>query len=136
MLVTRMVKLAALAALPLSVSCVGEPFSYAEDRCLGVQNQCQTECTSADDGAVRSACIARCYESERQCRWSGYEGSSLAVDEAIGEARTEREKEAAFQRWKARRAKKAAAKEAAQREAAEKENAAQTGAEPEAEPQD
>lgn len=131
MLVTRMVKLAALAALPLSVSCAGEPFGYAEDRCLGAHNQCQTDCTSADNGAVRSACIERCYQQETQCYGSGDEGGSLAVGRAIGEARTEADKEAEFQRWKARRAK-----EAAEKEAAEKEEEAQTEAEPEAERQD
>lgn len=118
MLHSHFVKLVSLALLPLTAACIGEPFGYASDRCAGSHNICQTECTSIDDGPARSACVQRCYDRESQCYATGYEGSSTAVDRAVGEARTEAEKEADFQRWKAQRAKESAEKEAQEEDGA------------------
>lgn len=89
----------------LLTACVSAPFSYSEDRCLGSYNQCRTSCTSVPDGAAQSACFSRCLDSERQCRATGNEGagSNLAQDSLIGRAQTEREKEAAFREYKARK---------------------------------
>jgi hypothetical protein len=126
--VNRIAIFAALA-LPLLIGgCIGEPFGYAEDRCLGAHNQCQTDCTDLDDGPARSACIERCYQRESECYATGYQGSSIAVDRAVGAARTQAEKEAAFQRWKAQRARESAEKAA--------QEAQETTPDPGAEPQD
>lgn len=100
-------------------ACVSPPFDYAEDRCKGAHNQCQLSCTEIDDGAVRSACMQRCLTQEDRCYLTGDDSaSSLAVDRAIGEARTRSEKEAAFERWRAQkdreRAEAAADKAAAE----------------------
>lgn len=103
--VTRYARFAAALMPLLSAACVGEPLGYAADRCQGAHNQCQTDCTGLDDGPARAACIGRCYDRETQCYASGYEGSSIAVDRAAGAARTQAEKEADFQRWKAERAR-------------------------------
>lgn len=125
--VNRSTKLAVALAPLVSIACAGEPFGFAADRCQGAHNQCQTDCSSLDDGPARGACIERCYDRESQCYASGYEGSSIAVDRAAGAARTQAEKEADFQRWKAER----------ERESAEKssQEAQQPVKEPETEPQ-
>lgn len=119
--------LSAVLAPLLTAACAGEPFGFAADRCQGAHNQCQTDCTGLDDGPARGACIQRCYDRETQCYASGYEGSSIAVDRAAGAARSQAEKEADFQRWKAER----------ERESAEKssQETQQPVKEPETEPQ-
>lgn len=95
-------------AAPLFIfaaGCTSAPFSYAEDRCTGQHNACQTGCTNLDDGAARSACIQRCYAVENTCRTTGHDGSgsSLAVDSGAGAARTQKQKEAAYEEWRANR---------------------------------
>lgn len=95
---------------------IGKPFGYARDRCYGAHNQCQTDCASIDDnGPARSACIERCLTLEDRCYMTGDDGTALSVGGAIGEARTQEEKEADFQRWKAQRQR--------ERESAEKKEA-------------
>lgn len=92
----------------------GKPFSYAKDRCVGSYNQCSLDCTDIDFGPARSACTERCLTVEDRCYLTGDEGTALSVGESIGDARTEEEKEAAFQRWKARKEReRKAAKDAA-----------------------
>lgn len=100
------VKLAGGAVfLSLAAGCAGAPFSYAEDRCTGSHNQCQTACTGIDNGPARSACIERCYTQEDRCRMTGDDGvgSSLAEESLIGRGRTQSEKEAEYRRWKSQR---------------------------------
>ncbi|WP_375202498.1 hypothetical protein [Hyphococcus sp.] len=89
----------------VTAGCSSAPFSYASDRCTGQHNACQAGCTDLDDGAARSACIQRCYAVEDRCRSSGYDGtgSSLAVDSGVGAARSQEEKEAAYEEWRAQR---------------------------------
>ena len=66
---------------------------------------CQTDCASLDDGQARSACIQRCYAVEDRCTTSGYDGtgSSLAVDQGVGAAKSRKEKEADYEEWRAKR---------------------------------
>ncbi|WDI30693.1 hypothetical protein PUV54_12080 [Hyphococcus flavus] len=96
--------LPAAASLMLA-ACSSAPFSYAEDRCLGEHNQCQNTCTGIENGSARAACIDRCYDNESRCYSSGAsgDGSSVAIDRAISDARTRTEKEAAYERWRAAR---------------------------------
>lgn len=96
---------AGFAAVALLAGCTSAPFSYAEDRCLGGHNQCRTQCISIDAGPARSACEQRCLMREDRCYVSGDDGtgSSLAQESLIGAARSEAEKEAAFEEWKRRR---------------------------------
>lgn len=108
-----------MKAIPAAASlflaaCSTAPFGYSEDRCLGEHNQCQTACTNIDNGSARAACIERCYDNESRCYASGPsgDGSSLATDRAIGAARSQAEKEAAYERWKAQRERERAAAEA------------------------
>lgn len=98
---------------------ISPPFSYAEDRCVGEFNQCRTRCVGIPSGAARAACDDRCLANETQCYGSGPTGvgQSLSVEAAIADARNEREKEAAFQRWK--RQKEIEAEKAAEKEAEE-----------------
>lgn len=95
---------AALAAL-LGGCASSTPFSYAENRCTGQHNQCQSDCTGIGDGPARAACIERCYEVEDRCIAGGYDGSgsSLAVDQGVGAARNRSEKEADFEEWRRQR---------------------------------
>ena len=92
---------AGLAGLALA-ACSSAPFGYAEDRCTGRHNQCQTACTGLQDGPARAACIERCYDEENRCRASGYDGtgSSLATDQGVGAARSLTEKEAGYEAWR------------------------------------
>ncbi len=92
-----------------AASCVGGPFSFADDRCLGSYNQCQNSCTGAGEGPARAACADRCLAQETRCYGTGDDqaGSALAVDAAISAARTKKEKAAAFERWKAEKARDA-----------------------------
>ena len=85
--------------------CSSAPFSYAEDRCTGQHNQCQTDCLGLKDGPARAACIDRCYDVENMCRSSGYNGagSSLAVDQGVGAARSEARKESEYEEWRRQR---------------------------------
>ncbi len=100
---------AALAAL--TGACSSAPFSYAEDRCTGQHNQCQTDCAALNDGPARSACMQRCYSVEDRCYSSGYDGSgsSLSVDEGVGAARSRAQKEADYEAWRAERQREKAA---------------------------
>lgn len=95
----------------VTAACTSAPFGYAQDRCVGQQNQCQTDCTGIDDGPARSACIQRCYATENTCYASGYDGSgsALSVDGAVGEARTQAQKEADYEAWRAKRQRERAA---------------------------
>ncbi|MBB5519842.1 hypothetical protein [Amphiplicatus metriothermophilus] len=94
---------AASLALFFAAGCAGEPFGYAEDRCYGAHNQCQAACADLRDGPARAACQERCYAQETQCYATGdaETGSSLAEQSLIRDLRSRRDKEAAFQRWKA-----------------------------------
>lgn len=111
-----MIRLFAASGLAFAAACangaVTAPFSYAEDRCRGGHNQCQAACTDLNDGPARAACIEQCLRAEDQCYASGDPGSALAVDSAVGAARSRDQKEADFQRWKAqkRRAEESAEK--------------------------
>ena len=89
-------------------------FSYSKDRCLGSNNQCRNECSSAPDPSVQSACIQRCQSSQSQCYAMGDDGrgSSLSQDSLIDRAKSESEKEEAYQAYKARKARERAAAEA------------------------
>lgn len=100
---------AALAAL--AGGCSSAPFGYAQDRCTGRHNQCQTDCLGLKDGPARAACIERCYDAENQCRSSGYDGtgSSLATDQGVGAARSRAQKEADYEEWRAQRQREKAA---------------------------
>ena len=104
----------ATAAALFLAACATPPFSYAEDRCVGQQNQCQTQCASIDSGPARAACTQRCFTLEDRCYTSGADSgtSSLAEEILIDDLRNEAEKEAAFRAWKARRAREEAAKAA------------------------
>ncbi|MEX6633715.1 hypothetical protein [Hyphococcus lacteus] len=83
-------------------ACTSAPFGYAENRCTGQQNQCQADCTGLNDGPARSACIQRCYNTENTCSTTGYNGngSSMAIDDAIGASKSRAEKEADYERWR------------------------------------
>jgi len=118
---------AALAAALFLSGCASPPFSYAEDRCLGQQNQCRNQCASVGQGPARASCEQRCLTLEDRCYASGADGaaSSLAEERLIGDLRDEAEKEAAFEAWKARKEREAAAARAA----AEEEEDAQEGVE-------
>ncbi|WP_425408432.1 hypothetical protein [Hyphococcus sp.] len=104
------VLLVAAAAL-IMPACTSAPFGYAEDRCVGEHNQCQTACTDIENGPARSACIQRCYSNETRCYATGAsgDGSSLATDKAIGAARSRSEKEDAYERWRAAKQRERAA---------------------------
>ncbi|MFQ5563660.1 MAG: hypothetical protein ACE5FO_08835 [Parvularculaceae bacterium] len=97
------------AAVLLLSACVYPPFDYAEDRCQGAHNQCQLSCTEINEGPARSACMQRCLSQEDRCYLTGDDSAStIAVDRAIGEARSRAEKEAAFERWKAQKEREVA----------------------------
>lgn len=114
-----------LGAALLLGACTSAPFSYAEDRCLGRHNQCQTQCTSIDSGPARAACEQRCFTVEDRCYASGADssgGSSLAEESLIGQFRSEAEKEADYKAWKAQKERERAASEAAKTEGAASED--------------
>ncbi|GAB4532991.1 MAG: hypothetical protein Kow00133_21100 [Amphiplicatus sp.] len=119
--------------LLLAAGCASEPFGYAEDRCYGSHNQCQAACADLRDGLARAACQERCYAQETQCYATGNAetGSSLAEQSLIRDLRSRRDKEAAFQRWKAAKESARAEDEAAQ---AEDQDGAETPAEVETAP--
>lgn len=104
--------------LLLAAGCASEPFGYAEDRCYGAHNQCQAACAALEDGPARAACQERCYAQETQCYATGNAetGSSLAEQGLIRDLRARRDKEAAYQRWKAGKERERAAAEAARTE--------------------
>ena len=83
----------------------GNVFGYAEDRCLGSHNQCQTGCASIQSGPARSACMDRCLLQEDRCYATGDDGvgSSIAQDSLIKRSRTAAEKQADYERWRANR---------------------------------
>ncbi|MBI1365155.1 MAG: hypothetical protein GC153_04285 [Alphaproteobacteria bacterium] len=96
-----------------AAACASAPFGYAEDRCVGARNRCDTSCASLRDGPAHAACIQRCQMQESQCRVTGDDSATaLSVDRSIGEARSEREKEEGFRRWKAAKEKEREAQEA------------------------
>lgn len=103
--------LGAAFVMAASAACSTAPFGYAEDRCVGQQNQCQADCTGLDDGPARSACIQRCYATENTCYASGYDGSgsAMSIDSAVGKSRTEAQKEADYEAWRAKRQRERAA---------------------------
>ncbi len=92
-------------------ACASAPFGYADNRCTGQQNQCQSDCSDLDDGPGRSACIQRCYSVENTCSTSGYNGSgsTLAVDSGVAASRSRAEKEAAYEEWRSKKARERAA---------------------------
>ena len=92
------------------------PFNYADERCTGQQNQCQRDCTGIDSGPARSACIERCLDVENACYANGYsgDGSSMAIDAAVGASRSRAQMEADYERWKAAKDREAADKHEAQ----------------------
>ena len=100
----------AIAVLALG-ACSSAPFSYADNRCTGQQNQCQSDCADLNDGPGRSACIQRCYSVETRCSASGFDGtgSTLAVDRGVAASRSRVEKEAAYEEWRAQKARERAA---------------------------
>lgn len=100
----RVLSGAVLAAF-LAAGCSSAPFGYAENRCTGQHNACQADCAGLDDGQARAACIQRCYAVEDRCTTSGYDGtgSSLAVDQGVGAAKSRKEKEADYEEWRAKR---------------------------------
>ncbi len=93
----------AAAFVILAAGCSSAPFGYAENRCTGQHNQCQTDCLGLKDGPARAACIQRCYDVENRCLTLGYDGSgsSLAIDQAVGAARSQAQKEADYEAWRA-----------------------------------
>ncbi len=98
-----------LAPLFLS-ACAGPPFSYAEDRCVGSANQCRSSCIGINDGPAQAACYARCQDRESTCYSTGYDGvgSSLSEESLIGLKKSEAEKQADYERWKAKKAREEA----------------------------
>ena len=104
----------ALAVFLLIAACASPPFNYAQDRCQGGHNQCQAQCASLNDGPARSACQQRCLTVEDRCYISGEPaaGSTLAEESLIRRARTQEEKEAAYEVWKTQRERDRAAAEA------------------------
>jgi len=85
----------------------GGVFGYSRDRCVGSYNQCRNNCLDAPDGASSAACYDRCLASETRCYATGDEGaqSTLSQESLIGRARDAEEKQAEYERWKARRDK-------------------------------
>ena len=107
----RLIASAVLAAA-LAAGCSSTSFGgYAENRCTGQQNQCQRDCLGLGDGPARSACIQRCYTVEDRCTASGYDGSgsSLSIDQGVAAARSQQEKEADFEAWRAQQKREKAA---------------------------
>jgi|GEM_PF-1537901 len=82
-------------------------FSYSKDRCLGAYNQCRNNCPSIDSGPAQSACYERCLDRQSQCYSVGDDGagSSLSQESLIGYSKSQEEKEAEYQRWKANKEK-------------------------------
>lgn len=85
--------------------CAETPFGYSSDRCLGAYNQCRNQCPSIESGDAQAACYDRCLAREQQCYAVGDDGagSSMAQDRLIGDQRDRADKEAEFERWKARK---------------------------------
>lgn len=109
----------AVAAMLLLSACASPPFSYAEDRCLGQQNQCRNNCASIDSGPSRAACEQRCLTLEDRCYASGADSgtSSLAEQILIDDLSNEKEKEAGYRAWKAQKERERTAAEAAEESA-------------------
>lgn len=108
----RWVRFSFIAAAPIIVAgCTSGPFSYAEDRCVGGYNQCQTQCLGTEDPGARASCQSRCLASEDRCYTTGPDGtgSSISQDALIGSKLSEREKQAEYERWRAQRARERAA---------------------------
>jgi len=110
---------AAIAGFLFVSGCASEPFGYADDRCVGSYNQCASSCAQIGDGPARAACEDRCYSSETRCYGAGDEGTALSVGRSIGEARSERQKQEDYERWKAARDKEKQDAESAAEEASE-----------------
>lgn len=86
-------------------------FSYSKDRCLGAYNQCANGCKDAPYGGAQAACFDRCLARQSQCYTMGDDGagSTLAQDSLIDRAKTLEEKAAAYEEWRARKAREAEA---------------------------
>lgn len=105
-------RIIALAAFGVLTACSpnnygGGVAGYSRDRCAGSYNQCRNDCLNAPDGAASAACYDRCLASESRCYTVGDDGarSTLSQDDLIGRARDAEEKQADYERWKARRDK-------------------------------
>ena len=92
-------------------ACASAPFGYADDRCLGVANQCQSSCVGIDNGPARAACAEQCFTRETQCYARGDADSYSPISEQhlIGDKKSEKEKEEAYADWKATRDRENAA---------------------------
>jgi len=105
---------AIFASFAFIAGCTSAPFSYAGDRCNGAYNQCRNSCVDMPFGGAQSSCFDRCLARESQCYATGDDGagSSLAQESLIGQSRTDAEKEAGYQRWKAQKERERAEAEA------------------------
>ncbi len=104
------------AVLALTAGCSSAPFGYAQDRCLGAHNQCRNNCKDMPFGGAQSACYDRCLARETQCYATGDDGagSTLSQESLMGLSRSEAEKQAEYERWKAQKERDAADKAAAE----------------------
>ena len=105
-------RITALAGFGLLAACATNNygngvFGYSKDRCAGSYNQCRNDCLNAPSGAASAACYDRCLTAENRCYASGDDGarSTLSQESLIGRARDAEEKQADYERWKARRDK-------------------------------
>jgi len=91
----------------MATGCTTPPFSYSSDRCLGSYNQCSNSCASIQNGPAQSACYQRCTDRQSTCYTAGDDGagSSLAQESLIGLKKSEAEKQADYERWKANKEK-------------------------------
>ncbi len=96
-LITTLAALASGCSLP--------PFGYAQDRCVGAYNQCRNSCKDMPFGGAQSSCYDRCLDRETQCYATGDDGagSSLSQESLMGVSRSEAEKQADYERWKAQK---------------------------------
>jgi len=99
-------QIAAIAALTVLASACSQPlFGYAQDRCVGAYNQCRNSCKDMPFGGAQSSCYDRCLDRETQCYATGDDGagSSLSQESLMGVSRSEAEKQADYERWKAQK---------------------------------
>ena len=89
----------------MAAGCSTPLFGYAQDRCVGAYNQCRNSCKDMPFGGAQSACYDRCLNRETQCYGTGDDGagSTLSQEGLMGESRSEAEKQADYERWKAQR---------------------------------
>ena len=95
----------------LAAGCSVAPFGYAQDRCVGSYNQCRNNCKDAQFGGAQTSCYDRCLARESQCYATGDDGagSTLSQESLIGLSRSEAEKQADYERWKAQKEREEAA---------------------------